>query len=150
MHPAMDGSPALASVGQRSQEVAVYLDAALGPERAAIAMHIDAWASLVETASAAQLAVVPLITADELARLCHSDRSPVVLVYDTRSTCLDVAVADLHAAGAERVITGPALVVAAHLLALARLLTHSGFRAADKSAAPIWSAPIEGDCRVVR
>lgn len=68
----------------------------------------------------------------------------MVLVYDTRSTCLDVAVADLHAAGAERVITGPALVVAAHLLALARLLTHSRFRAADKSAAPIWSAPIEG------
>jgi hypothetical protein len=50
----------------------VYLDDALGPERAAIGVHIEAWASLVDTASAARLAVVPLITADELARICRT------------------------------------------------------------------------------
>ncbi len=122
----------------------MYLDDALGPERAAIAVHIDAWASLVDTASAAQLAVVPLITADELARFCRSDRSPVVLVYDTRSTCLDVAVAELHAAGAERVITGPAPVVAAHLFALARLVAPGRFRAADCRLPGARSAPNQG------
>ena len=102
------------------------------------------WASLVDTASAAQLAVVPLITADELARFCCSDRSPVVLVYDTRSTCLDVAVAELHAVGAERVITGPALVVAAHLFALARLVAPGRFRAADCRLPGARSAPNQG------
>jgi hypothetical protein len=141
MHPATDGSAALASVGRPSQDLAVYLDDALGPERAAIAMHIEAWASLVDTASAAQLAVVPLITADRLARFCRMDRSPVVLVYDTRSTCLDAAVAELHAAGAERVITGPALVVAAHLFALARLLAPNRFLAADNRLSGTQSAP---------
>ena len=56
----------------------------------------------------------------------------MVLVYDTRSSHLDVAAAELHAAGAERVITAPA-IVAAHLLALARLLAPRRFRA-GKSA----------------
>jgi hypothetical protein len=140
MHPATDGSAALASVGRPSQDLAVYLDGALGPERAAIAVHIEAWASLVDTASAARLAVVPLITADELARICRT-RSPVVLVYDTRATCLDVTASKLHAAGAERVITGPALVVAAHLFALARLLAPSRFLAADNRLSSTQSAP---------
>ena len=122
MHPATDGSAALAPVGRPSHEVSVYLDDALGPERAAIAVHIDAWASLVDTASAAQLAVVPLITADELARFCRSDRSPVVLVYDTRS----------------------APVVAAHLFALARLVAPGRFRAADCRLPGARSAPNQG------
>ena len=117
MHSATDGSAAPASVERQAHELAVFLDDRLGPVRPAIAAHIDAWASLVDAASSAQLAVVPLIPADELARFCGSDRSPVVLVYATRSSHLDVAAAELHAAGAERVITGPALVVAAHLLA---------------------------------
>jgi hypothetical protein len=104
-------------------------------------VHIEAWASLVDTASAARLAVMPLITADELARICRSDRSPVVLVYDTRATCLDVTVSKLHAAGAERVITGPALVVAAHLFALARLLATNRFLAADNRLSSTQSAP---------
>lgn len=122
----------------------MFLDDRLGPERSAIAAHIDAWASLVDAASSAQLAVVPLIPADELARFCRSDRSPVVLVYDTRSSHLDVAAAELHAAGAERVITGPALVVAAHLLALARLLAPSRFRAGKNRLSGTRSAPNQG------
>ena len=122
----------------------MFLDDRLGPERSAIAAHIDAWASLVDAASAAQLAVVPPIPAEELARFCRPDRSPVVLVYDTWSSDLDVTVAELHAAGAERVITGPALVVAAHLLALARLLAPGRFRAGEHRLSGPRSAPNQG------
>jgi hypothetical protein len=144
MHSATDGSAPLASVERQTHEFTVFLDDRLCPERSAIAAHIDAWASHVDAASSAQLAVVPLIPADELARFCRSDRSPVVLVYGTRSSYLDVAAAELHAAAAERVITGPALVVAAHLLALARLLAPRRFRAGENRLSGTRSAPNQG------
>jgi hypothetical protein len=87
MHPATDGSAALASVGRPSQDLAVYLDDALGPERAAIAVHIEAWASLVDTASAARLAVVarvdPLRDAG-LRRVVAEERTRAALAASAR------------------------------------------------------------------